>query len=1796
MLHTPKKNAISSTASLKIQVFIRRWTVIFATLIFHLVLTGSAQELTVDALIDSGEYQTAWQKCGGTELVGITDADQLFSCSTVAVILGEMDVAGKGLAEWVSRAGDDHAVRSKRNKAVAGILEKYYRNSLSADFLGQAVVDSGRDIELRTRWVRALLRSGRNGEAVSAALGTVMDGQPADGTEALREMSLILFRHGEIDGAVKIANRLVEGELSLSVLDAVMVIAQKNRDEALAKKAALNVLANAEIPDDDVWSALSRHGFHAVAAGLMGDRIGASGEDLIRLGRLWMSAGLDKNAEDVFSRMLNHGKDPKWAERIEIAEAWMENGKFAKALKTLEFKASEQVKVPSQAFVVKAKAQLALGKDKDLAVWVEKARAQVDDPVAMWLGVGDFLLDKGKVDLAAESFRKVLGAELVGQRRATALVALARAVVKGAKDEKTAEDLLIAALVGPDSGAEELDKVKATARDIPDGKRLARAILAKSIELDKDRVDLWLELARREADDGNREGAVAAFGEAVVRSGKKTEALGQAVGTLIGKGWLLDAVAGVSRWGGGANLSPEFALKLAEGCLRRGDGEGAGRYFDAFLAAPVNTDFDYAELAVRLARDGMFDGAKKALELAERTLPEVGMWEYFEAAGHVAVMEGEVRTAKSFFKKARDASPGLTALALRVGQSWSDFGRLDIALDWFESSADSDEEGNARDRAQALVLETLRRLGRDGDIKRRLAKVKQHRFMDIDSLKLVAMEFATAGMPEDGAELIWSASGRYKGADGDMLVDLAAALFFRAGQDDSVRKLASDACADGSENLCLALTRRVSGIPDIPTALELVGTRASKEGAGFMLNMDMARYLLALGKIDDATLVAGNAAIQAPNPSAIISVLSNPYRARMAFEQYATVLDKLMARPEFLDEQGLMLEVGRVELERGNVQGAVLVFHALIGLQRGNEARVYRFLASAGEHERAERMLMTASPTSVAAFEAEDLRVVVEDLISTGRADSAEALLERYILGNDGIAAALEVVGGIRWSLGMKKKASKIMARVPAKSLSRTGLSVAVQMAVDSGDAKKAEELVMGVVESGVGDDETARWILGMAGYLDRQGLPWIAERVLRGLDRKREMAETGPYLLEILARLGKFAGPGNARELFRKYADVSATMTEPFRDYLVWEVRTGDPSTLVPAHDERHVSGARKEAALLAMCLADAPEEQLAPLEKSLLLGRRNGALRAATVYMACGRWEKVQGHAWSALEVLSESSEVENAVVLAVRASAMRNHDILNVLERLLSRRTDDMTLINSWMATAAMWAGNTGREVEYRNKMVALAPQDRSAVMGAISAILKGDDEDGLDDAIRLSLVTFDDRQAGRRALAAHMHAHLRDEMAESLLDVAVPGAVGDPEPAIEKYLADLRANNTVGALSSAEIYLERTGGNLRARASLVSLAAGELNIAVIRSLVAPLLEGPSDDDVALALLDAGIAAIRLGENDLGSQWMRSSGRVAVEPSRLVSALARVSIQDPFVNVSYVEDLIRSLGGEDGRFVQIPYVVAARCVGSARDVKAAERCTAEIEKANFSGIGINLAAASALLFEGRYDIAATFFKAVIAEAGADRTVAIATAEKIGSFLNGAPEVPVAERSILARLGLELLKNPAFDGMVAPEDPRFLPVKAQLVSWAESMSAAVNIYLDETKVRPDNAMLRNNMAYSMSIQGYDSASALSAVRSAVALSAPENSFYLETEAWALRQSGDSRKAQKTQARASRLWQVGQGDGLGECFYHFGRIQEDLGNMAPAREAFRRAATLAPLSFEGMRALRALRRPQPRH
>ncbi len=172
----------------------------------------------------------------------------------------------------------------------------------------------------------------------------------------------------------------------------------------------------------------------------------------------------------------------------------------------------------------------------------------------------------------------------------------------------------------------------------------------------------------------------------------------------------------------------------------------------------------------------------------------------------------------------------------------------------------------------------------------------------------------------------------------------------------------------------------------------------------------------------------------------------------------------------------------------------------------------------------------------------------------------------------------------------------------------------------------------------------------------------------------------------------------------------------------------------------------------------------------------------------------------------------------------------------------------------------------------------------------------------------------------------------------------------------------------------------------------------------------------------------------------------------------------------------------------------------------------------------------------------------------------------------------------TVRKEIGGFILKQVGHALRLQPEEAWYYSVMATAKGFSGDWHAAM-AYLDKALTWfGGNALLMNNTAYLLSLLNMWPQDSLNLVSKARILDPSQDSYYAETEAWAIYKAGHKKQGLKAELNAVRYMTRSSGDGISEGFYHLGLMNLQLGHITQALRAFRVSQFLYPDSIFGRR------------
>ncbi len=1331
----------------------------------------------------------------------------------------------------------------------------------------------------------------------------------------------------------------------------------------------------------------------------------------------------------------------------------------------------------------------------------------------------------------------------------------------------------------------------------------------------------WVEASRNDATGGEGPKETAGL-----------DALAEAVSALLDADRTPEAIALVlsfeKRWGmengrsaSGWRAAPlplpaEVSLRLGTACASAGDRACAARYLGRFLDAPVQPDADYLECARTLARLRLWTLADRAIAVAFKAVPPDRAWEVEICAGEVALARGRDDAAEAHFQKALESAPLKRTLIERAAQAYQDAGRLRLAASWWDRAV-RDLEGSARLRAFGRLVEVLARLQDLGAIRDAVARV----FPDSPSgpAAWTLMEsLAEAGLLEEavavgravsglggvsGAVVLPGSSGlprplpRTEGLQPETAWPWLARLFVRAGHLDEGLEVVRRVCLqpggnpERDDSLCVEMTRVLSGASRPREALETLGSRCRLVKCSPAILVEVADLRWRTGDIQGAVAAARKAAARCETPRVVLERLGPLFRDARAWPQYVEVLEVLRARPEFANDPDVTLALGEALLWAGRTEEALSLLRAHPGIGQGRALEVYRLLAAFGLWDEASQVLRLESPAlAVEDMDAAQFRSIVVDLANAGREDVVEQVLEDLRRSNP-TRLAEERLGQVLADLGRDEESLAAFERVGADQVSPEGLGTWVRVLWRTGRREGAFEVARAALdrardrfgdaeEKGPGDECRSL----VAFFLDEEDVAraWMLYSKCGETGVNKGNRDLGVRLAVAMVRTGEERFLEPARDLFLQWLVESEALRRDATEFIRIEVARRRADALIEALGQWGSSRVLLEARALAACLAKREEDLRDAIE--MLTGPLDepdpSSLRAAaSSLLRCGRFSEAHRLAIRGLAAAGPGDPVAGLARVAVRSGlAAGVTGAPRRVEDLVRARVEDRAMAWRLVAQVREHGGDWEGHAEARWREAELGSSSLQARMAAFRAALQAGDETLAARAANLVLEASATRVEAVLALAREARDRLREGVVLPWLAREQEVWPGDHALARAALLARLENGESRESLVGSAITYARTMVDARAAwAEVVGVAAEALRLDLVEEGLRHLDAGAPvpDDAEAEALMKAGLAFVRAGEEGRGRRLLAESVSRARDRAKALSRLAWLLVTDPVVP----EDLLRSALEHRAREVAggplPPSARAARCLAGGSDPANCVRTLPFDERITW----LQGAFRAALLW--RRDRAARDLLGALLAQDASRDTAVRAA---AILVTTAWPVPSERREAVRELARVVREGLGRTGTRSL--PAYPSLEAMLTDLSGGPGAGLGAYLSRLTIAPADAEARNNLAYYLSVGGVDLERALREARIAVALSSRGHPFSLETEAWAEYLRGNVGQAVALQERARRLWRRGQGGGLAESFLHLGRMLEAVGRVDEARMAYRRAAALEPQEAAAIEAM----------
>ena len=1719
--------------------------------------------------VEVGEYGLAIKACSmlAASAGPLAGAD-LLACARPHAVRGELRQARDLLDAYVHSRPDD---RLQALLKAADVMEGAYRFDAAAELLAQAVAAAPTDQKVVIRFVHSLLQAGQPEQAATAALQAA--NRAGEGrTLVLREACRLMVRFRAASAARPLALALAESSpLTRDDLEAVAAVADVLREPEMARRAATRFAEHADESGlREAAQTLERHSMEAIASQFLAAVVarGGSPEDRFRLGRLQLVTGKVDKAMGTFREYLQVRKAPD--AYVRVAEEWMKARKPDQAVIVLRAGLDEGVESLDMVLALGQALREAKDEGAEVAAYAAAARRS-KDPADVWLKIGEGLMGQQRPATARAAFSSAAEAASSSTQRAMALCGIAEAAFEADRQARDkAEQSLLAALEAAPDDSSVLDRVSKISERIGASPTLAMAVLERNVKRFPARSDLWARLASGYVAGHRRTEALNAYGQMVRSAQDRKAALVSAIEALVKARWYGEAVKLLQDEGMGEPPTQALAETLGQACVTIHDRGCAVKYIGHFLNGPVQLDYDYLALAQTLMDAKMWGLAANAIETARKAAAKEWLVEC--AQGRLELLRGRLDAAEGHFRRGLELAPQRRPTLLRVANEYRQAERLTRAAAWY-GLAMQEEDPAFRAQVFPAYAEVMWRLGRQDDLRRSVASLDGVVWRNPRQLAAAASQLAAAGLWAEAVALLERGMTSAPPREKANLAGMQVALLVRLGRSEEALRVASARCgADPGPNTdtdCLTVAARLAAALEPKKAAEVLMRRAAAS-AGAQLHAQLAVLLLRLGRKEEAMASAMRAAETASTPAEVISTVGTALADLRAWDEWAAVIQHMAARSQFAGEPDLLFEAGRAHLNAGRLGGAMLAFQAYMGAVKAGEVKVYRELAQAGARDEAARVIEAAPPLSLAAADPADLEAVLRDLLTYGRRDLAAVVAERFKAGSERAAQAGLVLARIYERLGLHGEAVAAFKALLDVRLAPDDRVAFFQALWATGARAEALDVVQkGVRGADVprGDSPIEQWIQQVVDFLVAEDAIGETLALLERVDRELGLpAQSRILYAKLLVQSGRPEAIMAGRLALAHALMELPDFVDDVAEYVKAEAATSDlralRAMLAGYGNGRAVVATR----LLAACLAgDDVKGEVEAISGPSAAPDPDGMGVAAKVLFSCGRFEAAMELGLKALAEVRPGEDPTPLGVLVVKAARLSGAQSPGAkVEERISAATDDQVRRLLWLVKFRLETNDLEGGAKAALKAAQAAPADPEAYFVAVESALWA----GLDVAAaeKGAVENSDDKGLALERLVDLYRRYLREDLALPHSRTLANLFPGDRSMAWRVFELAVRGGLFDQAREAGRNYVTLLADKRSAAAEVASYAATQLATDVAKEFM-PRDMGQSGP-AAQAAVQLAIMHYRRSEPAEGERMMKYATEVATDPTGVLSLAGQAALVDPDVPLQVISAVtsVATKGVRD----QLPYVLGARCTASLSSDEDARKCTKQLLEARLMPASILMAGAYKALAERRYDAAMAMMRELLSlEAG--RGVRLHMASRVMSYLGCGSMVNREVRGRMGGFALSLIEPPV------PGDESSLPLRAHLTEMAKGLDAGARIYESQIRLDPADSSLRNNIAYLLSLCGGDLKRAVREARLAEVLNPKGNGYYVETEAWAEFLAGRKEAALDLELRARRFWNLGQGGGLAESFYHLGRIYEALGRTAEAVEAYRRAATLEP-------------------
>jgi tetratricopeptide (TPR) repeat protein len=1611
--------------------------------------------------------------------------------------------------------------------------------------------------EVALRIVRNLLRAGKPDEALKHVESAR---QELSKSGAYREAVLLFLNFGYRDKAKAICDAMLSREaLTFEEMDAILAVAKAFQDKGLAE----SLVARARIDED--WERcklfsdmLDKHGFYEAEVMALERCRAQDGEKLLRLGVLLGRLGKLQMAQDLLVKTARFG------------------GRLATkaALGLIEIGQLEQAERVLRAFgdLSDVDAVLALGKvtrkkgvGEEWHVY-EDGAVHAKDKTAYWRRIGKDLLDQREVEVAERAFRQAAEGNGTDEEKAYANIEIAETIMSSkTKRLGDAQDALAKAvlLAGTDLNIAQRVEELAGSWGIYD--RLRVIIAEAKTKSDPENDEALLELGESYLSIGRKAEAVHALNRAIAKSKKKELTFERALSFLVDMSARAEAISLAYAHGDlWQTVSTQTAYSMGMTCMEKGDITCASRFFSVYLDGGVQQDGDYLNLAEKLAQNGMWAFAEKALLVAKKQMAPEDQWRVSFEHGRVAVIKGDLASASRSFEDALRNCPNPSSLMTEISKFCAEKGRLRMALG-FAWKAFHALDGKEAEPVLVLIMSLASKMGDVDCLKKALRSVNPSNIKTLEYLRDMVVSLVNAGLQKEAKAFAVAVLPSLEGAEKLQAKSLVAFLDILDNDASSLSEKAVEACtgANRNEDLCLDVVRMLDSVAMPLKALEVL-QKACKDGCPVSLFVQMAQIAL---KVGDTGLFEASVKVASENVGKVedvIDAVGGTLIEGARYAEYEKVLRLLRGRSGFQDDRKLMLELARVVLAQGRRDEGVEILRGYAEKGKGRVGDCYRMLVASGYRNEAIGLLSAAKPIQIAAMPYVDLRDIYLDLVRSGNRQEAKNLLEMFKEGNEGISAVNETLAQVFAEALDYRSALKFFDMVEEGRVSLEGRSAWVRALWAKGERKRAVEVAKGALGV-LGSNHTCEGqqdmpLIDLVRFFMDEGAWAEALEVWNAFRQGHRLShELGVELASALAHARR---PEEARSVLRDVAFDVEKLDEDLLSYVVAEAQAGTLASLAGFLDTLPETKPIMGAKVLGLCLQGDEKRLQALLDRGARINDPVALFYLGEALFWCGRWDRAYGFATMALQTRDERVLEPEVVELAVRSGLAggvkhAKDEVLALITRIVEDRALFLRLASAVERASGNYE-NYARRMREASKVERVA---RDAGLRAVEASLLSGDEslasDAMDDLFSMGASVGEVVDA----LSGMARRFIRQGVFAKKTDILKSVYPGDPRLLFLDFEMKVEQGLEEEATRSAQEFVEVCEDKDACYARVASVAADNLGLAVVKWALSKISSKKQNMDVAVALMKGAFAFWKVGEREKARELFRTGAMIATDKAEYFASAASSVLSDANLD----EVLL-----EEAKEMDLPLPKAVRCfAGKVLDVSM---CVEGFK--DYFPTSILLQGAQRAIVLRRHGIALELLKKALT---LDKSLWIRLRMSAELATTIWPQEGDAKE--LAMFGIETIE-------ATQAIHRFGSLVAYIADVALGKGAGLKYFEKWIKAMPADAETRNNIAYYLSVGGIDLSRSLKEVRLSEVLGSKGHGFYFETEAWALFLQGKIQEARRLQLKARALWSMDQGGGLAESFYHLGQILEACKDLQGAKEAFRRAVVLEPSEGAARRAL----------